>query len=211
MGFDKGEKKAIMLFNDHMEEFSQFLGSYRKRNGEKGLCYYFENYSKYSWTKITYMSTKKLLSKTYFIDFTFVIDNLDMKDDWQAKLIFTGAIKMTGAKLKYISGDKLIINKLNEDLELMEGVLKCSKKVDIYSMTLEYVSRTRQLKVIITPYNGGYLWIKFPPVFYPMRLSTEEVYTLCELMNFLGKSFIKKRQVPSEEIKIMQKRQRYYL
>ena len=45
------------------------------------------------------------------------------------------------------------------------------------------------MKVVITPYNGGYLWIKFPPVFYPMRFSGEEIYHLCQLLNLLGKTF----------------------
>lgn len=204
MGFDKGEKKAIMLFEDHIEEFSRFLGSYRSRNVERGIGYYFEHYSQYSWTKITYMSSKKLLSNTYFLDFTFVMDNLCMEADWEAKLIFTGAIKMKGVKLKHIGGDRAIVDALNGDENFIEGLMNCSKEVDIYSMTFKYSVHARQLRVIVTPYNGGYLWIKFPPVFYPMRFSEEEVYHICELLNFLGTTFIKKSGQKSMKERIKQ-------
>ena len=87
MGFDKGEKKAIMLFEDHIEEFAKFLGPYSRKNGERGLGCYFEDYSKYSWTKITYVTNKKLLSNTYYLDFTFVMDDIEMNSDWEAKFI----------------------------------------------------------------------------------------------------------------------------
>ncbi|MCO7121194.1 hypothetical protein NIA71_04420 [Ihubacter massiliensis] len=189
MGFDKGEKKAIMLFEDHIEAFSELLGPYRKRKGERGISYYFENYSQYSWTKISCMSNKKLLSNTYFIDFTFVMDDLDLGADFKAKLVFTGAIKMTGVKLKAGGGDQRVVEALNANRPFMEELLKCSKEVDFYSMTFEYNAHIRQMKVVITPYNGGYLWIKFPPVFYPMRFSGEEIYHLCQLLNLLGKTF----------------------
>lgn len=193
MGFDKGEKKAIMLFEDHIEEFAKFLGPYSRKNGERGLGCYFEDYSKYSWTKITYVTNKKLLSNTYYLDFTFVMDDIEMNSDWEAKLTYVGNLSVKGVKLKTIKGDNTVVNDINADLKLTEELLKYSKEVDIFSMNLKYMKSSRQLKIVLTPYSGGYLWIKFPPVFYPMRFSQKEVYAICKILNLLGKYFVKKQ------------------
>lgn len=190
MGFDKGEKKAIMLFEDHIEDFSEFLGRYRSRAGERGMNYYFEDYSKFSRTRITYSKNKKLLSNTYSMDFTLFMDNLQMEADWEAKLVFKGMVKMSGARLKHVSGDKHMVRALNENKSLMDGIMRCSQHVDIFSMTFRYAARSGQLRIMITPYNGGFLWIKFPPIFYPMRFTREEIYHICELFNLLGLTFI---------------------
>lgn len=191
MSFDKGEKKALMLFEDHMKSFSNFLGSYRMGSDEYKASCYFENYSKYSRTKISYMVNKKFLSNTYFMDLTFIMDDLHMAADWEAKLVFKGTVKMTGAKLKHVGGEKAIVDMLNTNGGFFEKIVDFNKKVDIYSMTFKYNVHTAQLRIIITPYNGGYLWIKLPPVFYPMRFSMEEIYYICKMLNFLGTSFVR--------------------
>lgn len=199
MGFDKGEKKAIMLFEDHMEDFSEFLGQYRSKAGERGMNYYFEDYSKFSWTRITYSKNKKLLSNTYSMDITFFMDNLKLRADWEAKLVFKGMVKLSGARLKHVSGDKHIVRVLNENKSLMDGIMRCSRNVDIFSMTFQYAARSRQLKIMLTPYNGGFLWIKFPPIFYPMRFAREEIYHICELFNLLGLTFV---NVSKQELEV---------
>lgn len=198
MGFDKGEKKAIMLFEDHIEAFSEFLGPWRRKNGERGIGCYFENYSKYSWTKITYVTKKKLLSNTYYLDFTFVMDDVKMNSDWEAKLVYTGNLTMKGARLKVLKGDDTVVNELNQNVNLTADLLKYSKAVDIFNMNFKYMAHAKQLKITLTPYNGGYLWIKFPPVFYPMRFSSTEVYAICKLLNILG-TYFAKRYVSDEK------------
>lgn len=191
MGFDKGVKKALILFEDQMKEFSRFLGSYELVKGEKGTYCHFENYSKYSRVNATYRSVNKILSRTYTIDFALVIDNLDMDDDWEAKLVFTGVMKTKGIKLKHKSGDLVIIEHLNANKAFLETLKKYTEKVDVFNMTFKYSRNAQELWISITPYNGGYLWIKFPPIFYPMRFSVEEIYNLCLMFNLFGKVFAK--------------------
>lgn len=163
------------------------VGLLRSQNKEftlEGQSYYCRTEGGEDYIKIGYNKRKKLLSRTFNLEVSSILYDLDFPEDFSLKLRFKGFPKITGA---FFQGQKA--SKKYESLfqrgHLMENIICQAKKAELAYVKVQHRKAARKTEITVCPYAGAFLWVIFPPVFYDMRLNKEEmdaVYRTAELI-----------------------------
>jgi hypothetical protein len=70
---------------------------------------------------------------------------------------------------------------LLNDPSLIAIIVNAAREVDIAVIKVEYSAGTETITVSILPYAGAFLWVKLPPVYYPLKLNEDEMIALFRL------------------------------
>jgi hypothetical protein len=159
-----------------MDMLDAGFGDFRAADG----AYYRENEASGDFLKIGYSEDNKLLSRVYNLAFKSSMPGFDFPADFKARIRFFGFKEITDAAFVTDAKDRGAEARLNEP-ELLSLILRAAREVDLASVRLEYVKRSGVLTLSVQPYAGAYVWVKFPPAFYGMRLKKEEMNALCRL------------------------------
>lgn len=174
------DRRAGKLLDYHMS----LLENQNKEFTLEGQSYYCRRKEQEDYMKIGYNKRKRLLSRTFNLEVSSVLYDLDFPEDFSLKLQFKGFPNITGA---FFQGQKT--SKKYEDFfqnrDLMESIICQAKKVELAYVKIQHCKAAGKTEIIVCPYAGAFLWVIFPPVFYDMRLKKEEmdaVYRTAELI-----------------------------
>jgi len=190
-------RRADRLMNYHVEILNK-LGNDFQRDGE-----YFYNYDPDSedYLRVGYNKTKKMLSRTFNLEIKQVIKNIEFDDSFKIKLRFKGLKEINGATFvvertnNTISGYEDLFN----DRAFLEKIWKLAKQIEMAYVKIEYIKRSSQLEIRISPYAGAFLWVVVPPVFYDMKLKQPELETLMKMIGVM-KDYVLNMAEPQEDL-----------
>jgi hypothetical protein len=168
----------VSLLGVGIEGFSHGEISYSRENEKTGNA-----------ISIGYGEKNKFMSKTYNLVFKIRIPNVSFGDSFKARLKFRG-IKQIDAGFFEIKPEHDAAHTLLNDIVLMDKIIACAQKADIAVMTVEYSAGAETLTVQMIPYAGAFMWVKLPPVYYPLKLSAEEMQALYDLMRSMDKYLV---------------------
>jgi hypothetical protein len=190
--FDMGNirQQAVRLLDNHMNMLDTRFGDFLPLDG--GYCQ--ENETSGDFFKIGYNENNKLLSRVYNLEFRLTMPGLDFPSDFRARIRFRGFREIQSASFIIDTKDKSADGQLN-DPELLSLIVVAAREVDLASIRLEYVKRSGVLTLSVMPYAGAYVWVKFPPAFYGMKLKKEEMNALCRLTAAVC-AWVEKRREP---------------
>ena len=176
--FDMGNirQRAVKLLDGHMDMLDTRFGDFTPMDG----AYYQENEVSGDFFTIGYRENNKLLSRVYNLEFRLVMPGLDFPSDFKARIRFLGFREIRDAAFVVETKDRSAEGRLN-DSGLLSPIAAAAREVDLASVRLEYIRRSGVLTLSVMPYAGAYVWVKFPPAFYGMRLKKEEMNALCRL------------------------------
>lgn len=182
------DRRAGKLLDYHVS----LLKSQNKAFTPEGQSYYCRREQREDYMKIGYNKRKKLLSRTFNLEISSVLYDIDFPEDFSLKLRFKGFPNIIGA---FFQGQKT--SKKYEDFfqgaDLMERIICQAKKVELAYVNIRHSKAAGKTEVTVCPYAGAFLWVIFPPVFYDMRLKKEEmaaVYKTAELISdHIAKNF----------------------
>ena len=164
------DKRAGKLLNYHIE----LLTNQDLKFTPEGESYYEYQRGKEDYLKIGYHKRKKLLSRTFNLEFKSVIHEIELPESFDLKLQFKGFPKITGAAFTGSKNSRKF-ECYFQDKQLISAVLKEAGKVEIAYVHIQYNKVSKKIEVSVCPYAGAYLWVIFPPAFYDMRLKEEEI------------------------------------
>jgi len=178
------EKRANALLDSHIGIlgadaacFVSTANGYERRDKDGNVDLY-----------IGYAPKSKLLTKIFNLELRKVVKNDLFERSFSAKIKFRGSRKIESASFELIRPNSKIEEQLN-DPEMLEEVTELAQKVDVSTLTLDYSKANEKLTIVLMPYAGAFLWIKFPPVFYPLKLTGEEMKCLCSIIDIIGEKF----------------------
>lgn len=153
------------------------VGLLRSQNKEftlEGQSYYCRREEQEDYMKIGYNKRKRLLSRTFNMEVSSVLYDIDFPEDFSLKLQFKGFPNITGA---FFQGQKASkkYEGFFQEADLMERILCQAKKVELAYVNIRHCKAARKTEITVCPYAGAFLWVIFPPVFYDMRLKGEEM------------------------------------
>jgi hypothetical protein len=146
--------------------------------------YYLYSSESDDYIKIGYNKSKKLLSRTYNLEFISVINNIDFTKDFKVKLQFKGMKQIVGAKFVGSKDQKGYADFFNDE-KLLDKVWNMARKIELAYVTIEYKRKTSKLEITVSPYPGAFLWVIFPPVFYDLKLKENEILILFNIIETL--------------------------
>lgn len=172
-------KQALRALESHMNILINSGKDFEKSDDK--FYMYFENDCE-DYMKVSYNLVKKIISRTFNMEFTTIIKNVEFKNSFALKLKFNGFphisdVHFQGEKNQRSREPELLFN----DEKLKKELLKLVSSVDLAYCKIEYQSITNEIKITICPYAGSYLWVVFPPVFYSLRLSEKELNALHDM------------------------------
>lgn len=179
--FDSGNvtKRAVRALGNHMDILIG-AGKYFEKIDDNYYKYFDEESQDYM--KVSYNIVKKFISRTFNMEFTTVMQNVDFDFSFTLKLKYHGFPHISDA---YFAGKKdekyKEVECIFNDEKLMKKLVKLASQVDLAYFKIEYISIAQKLKITICPYAGSYLWVVFPPVFYSLQLKEEEMNVLYEM------------------------------
>ncbi len=183
--------RADRMMRDHLAAFEEYFGNYEN----DGSCYCFE-YNENTSMKVYYENSSKFLTKTFSTTVKITLQNIVMKTSWKAKLSLHGKVKVEKLSLKATDQDsKEMVEKLNENAELIEKMLKLFKNFDLQSLSMEYDKDEVEMNILLKPYPGAFIWVKIPPIYYDVRLKKKEVERIYEITGFFSTFFSKNLQM----------------
>jgi hypothetical protein len=177
--------RAARLLDDHVEKLGSLASKFTPENG----AYYYE-IADGDTMRIGYNPTKKLLTKTFNLEFVHRIESVDFPDDFKGRIKFRG-MKEIDAAFFSLAKKNGRIEKILNDPKIIGKILKYARKVDLAYIRLEYIKRNGALTLTVVPYSGAYMWVKIPPVFYGMKLRDDEVRSLYALTKEVGDGLAK--------------------
>ncbi|MCI8648268.1 MAG: hypothetical protein HFE76_16085 [Firmicutes bacterium] len=140
----------------------------------EGQSYYCRKGEQEAYMKIGYNKRKKLLSRTFNLEVSSILYDIDFPEDFSLKLRFKGFPNITGA---FFQGQKTSkkYESFFQQADLMEHITYQAKKVELAYVNIQHSKAARKMEITVCPYAGAFLWVIFPPVFYDMRLKREEM------------------------------------
>jgi uncharacterized UPF0146 family protein len=127
------------------------------------------------------------------MELKILIGNIDIGKDFSAKIGFKGQTRITNAIFKIKNSTKKIDSLLNNET-LLNYIIDIAGKVDIAKMKMDYFGRSKTLAIKIYPYGGAMLWLKIPPIYFPIKLHDNEMKALYALMQKVGNYFCDSRE-----------------
>ncbi|MDR3224734.1 MAG: hypothetical protein LBT52_00355 [Clostridiales Family XIII bacterium] len=181
------DSRAAALLEYHLSLLGTDFGSFDSGT----MAYVREDAKTGSAVSICYGEKNKFMSKTYDLIFKIRIPEVNLGDSFKARLKFRG-MKQIDAGFFEIKPDHEVAHALLNDTELMDEIVTCSRQADIAVMTVVYSEGAEALTVQITPYAGAFMWVKLPPVYYPLKLKPEEMKALYALTGDVEKYLIRR-------------------
>jgi len=177
--------RADRMMRDHLGLFEQYFGSY-EREGSR-YCFDFNDDTL---VKVYYEDYSKLLTKTFSTTIKITVRNVTMNKSWKAKLNLSGKVKVEKISLKALDqNSRDVVDKLNDNTELIGKMFSLFKDFDVQGLTMEYRKEEQEMDIIIRPYPGAFIWVKMPPIYYDIRLKTEEVKRIYEITELFSKFY----------------------
>jgi virulence-associated protein VapD len=191
--FDMGNitKRADRLLEEHMGMIDGERGVFEKQGG--GYYLKCEN-DDASLLRIGYAESNRFLSRVYNMEFKNIITPVDFPADFKARIRFRGFKEIQGAVFVTDPKDRWAAGLLN-DARLPAMISEIAGHVDVAALKLEYIAKNKTLTLSVIPYAGAYIWVKFPPAFYGMRLKKEEMRQLLHLTQIIGAYFERKQSI----------------
>lgn len=170
-------KHAVRALESHMDILINSGENFEKTDDK--FYKYFESGCQ-DYMKVSYNLVKKIISRTFNMEFVTVIKNVKFDNSFLLNLKYSGFPHTTDV---YFQGEKNQKSKeqieiLFNDENLKKELLKSVSQVDLSYCKIEYNSISNDIKISICPYAGSYLWVVFPPVFYSLKLSEKEMIAL---------------------------------
>ncbi|MDR0596689.1 MAG: hypothetical protein LBG50_04030 [Clostridiales Family XIII bacterium] len=181
------DSRAAALLEYHMS----LLGESAAGFVQGSMSYSRERSDSGSSIKIGYDEKNKFMSKTYDLAFTLRIPEVELGDSFKARLKFRGMKQIDTGFFEIKPGNETADGLLN-DAALVEEIVKCSRSVDLAVVSAEYSSGSRTLNVKAVPYAGAFMWVKLPPVYYPLKLNSGEMRALLGLMGGVERCLMRK-------------------
>jgi hypothetical protein len=179
------DRKAEKLMKEHVENIVPLYGEFKKQ----GDWYYTEENEKGDYVSAGYYFSKKLLTKVYNFQISLVLQNIDFDEDFSIESSFKGMVNIKDISFKVKGNRSCMAERLNKDKVLKKKICDIAKHIDLTNISLKYSMYDKELKISINPYAGAFIWLKFPPVFYGIRLKESEYKSLYKLLNYL-KSYL---------------------
>jgi hypothetical protein len=190
------DSRAAALLEHHMSLLGASPGFSRKDE----LTYAREGGTDLTDFLIGYDVKSKFMTKTYNLLFKARIPNMDLGDSFKARIKFRG-VKTIETGFFEIKPKREEAERLLNDPALIDLIVNAAREVDIAMITVEYSAGTEALTISILPYAGAFLWIKLPPVYYPLKLNEIEMNALEKLsreitgrLSSFGRSLIGQRR-----------------
>jgi hypothetical protein len=172
-------KRALRALESHVNILINSGKDFEKADDKYYM--YFEDGSE-DYMKIAYDPVKKIISRTYNMQFTTVIKNVDFGKSFVMKMKYNGFPHISDVyfQVEKKQGSKEAESMFNDE-KLKKELLKLVSSVDLAYCKIEYLAIANEIKITICPYAGSYLWVVFPPVFYSLRLSEKEMNALHDM------------------------------
>lgn len=136
--------------------------------------------------KIGYTMQKKLLTRSFCLEFRTVVNDIHFSENFLLKLNFAGFPHTNTVFFKGKKESEKYAESFNKP-QLLEKLKRTAGMVDIDFITIEYSKSRAAFTIRISPIPGGAIWIVFPPVFFKMKLKQEEIDALWRIMIDLRK------------------------
>jgi hypothetical protein len=170
------DARAAALLEHHMSLLGTASGFARK----DGLTYVNEKGTGSADLSIKYDAKSKFMTKTYNLLFRLRIPDVDLGDSFKARIKFRGT-KMIETGFFDVKPRHEVAESLLNDPSFIDMIVEAAHKVDIAVITVEYSAGAEAITVSILPYAGAFLWVKLPPVYYPLKLNEDEMIALFSL------------------------------
>jgi hypothetical protein len=181
------DNRAAALLEYHMSLLGAGAGFSRKDN----LTYERKGAADANGLLICYDEKNKFMTKTYNLAFKLRVPGVDLGDSFKARIKFRGMKQIDAGFFDIKPGHETAETLLN-DPALIDAIVEAARKVDIATVTIEYSAGTEAITIQVVPYAGAFLWVKLPPVYYPLKLNQEEMNTLHTLLKKIEKYIHKK-------------------
>lgn len=142
--------------------------------------------------RFSYNEDSKFLTKTLNMECKIIISDITFNNDFNAKISFKGQTKIINALFDIKGSDETIDNTLN-DSKLIDTIINTTTKVDIAKILVSYYARPKTLEIKIYPYAGALIWIKVPPIYFPLKFYGDEMNELYNLMKKIGGFFVRNK------------------
>ncbi|MDR1042895.1 MAG: hypothetical protein LBL54_03225 [Clostridiales Family XIII bacterium] len=140
---------------------------------------------------ICYDEKSKFMTKTYNLMFKLRVPGADLGDSFKARIKFRG-MKQIDAGFFEIKPENKTAETLLNDPKLIDEIVETAQKVDIATIKAEYSAGTEAITITLVPYAGAFLWVKLPPVYYPLKLNQKEMNQLHTLLKKIEKHINKR-------------------
>jgi hypothetical protein len=171
------ESRAAALLEHHMSLLGGGLGGF----DGGGMSYARADEGAGVSSAIGYGRRDRFMTRTYDLSFSVRIEGADLGDSFKARLKFRG-MRQIETGFFDIRPEHAEAERIFNDPRLIERIVGASRQVDIATVTAEYSAGTETLTVKVVPYAGAFLWVKMPPVYYPLKLRADEMRALVDLL-----------------------------